>query len=104
MKGSTTRFRIYAIVILLVGIIAGFFAATSFFPNSKISKTFAKYPVIRSFNTPFRLGLDLRGGTHLLYRADFANYQGGSESDAMAGLRDVIERRVNLFGVTEPVV
>src|SRR3989344_4937731 len=52
---------------------------------------------------PFRLGLDLVGGTHLVYQADLKNIGGQSASDAMGGVRDVIERRVNLFGVSEPV-
>src|SRR3989338_3253959 len=52
---------------------------------------------------PFRLGLDLLGGTHLVYQADLDKVT-GSKSDAMQGVRDVVERRVNLFGVSEPVV
>jgi preprotein translocase subunit SecD len=54
-------------------------------------------------DVPFRLGLDLLGGTHLVYQADLTNVSGNA-SDAMAGIRDVIERRVNVFGVAEPVV
>ncbi|MDO8558174.1 MAG: protein translocase subunit SecD [bacterium] len=53
--------------------------------------------------TPFRLGLDLQGGTHLVYEADVSSIV-GSAGDALEGVRDVIERRVNLFGVAEPVV
>lgn len=54
---------------------------------------------------PFHLGLDLVGGVHLLYEADFSEHGGGvSQADAMEGVRDVIERRVNFFGVAEPVV
>ena len=56
------------------------------------------------FNMPFRLGLDLQGGTHLVYEADLSQIQGKDAADAMQGVRDVIERRVNLFGVTEPLV
>ncbi|MBI4837274.1 MAG: protein translocase subunit SecD [Candidatus Portnoybacteria bacterium] len=56
------------------------------------------------FNLPFKLGLDLRGGTHLIYEADLSRIGVGKPDEAMAGVRDVIERRVNLFGVTEPVV
>lgn len=55
-------------------------------------------------NTPFRLGLDLVGGTHLVYEADLAQIGGQSASEAMDGVRDVVERRVNIFGVAEPVV
>jgi len=54
-------------------------------------------------NHPFRLGLDLSGGSHLVYEADVSQVN-GSISDAMDSLRDVIERRVNIFGVSEPLV
>jgi len=53
---------------------------------------------------PFKLGLDLQGGTHLIYEADLANIEQKDQGSSMQGLRDVIERRVNLFGVQEPVV
>ncbi len=53
-------------------------------------------------NVPFRLGLDLLGGTHLVYQADLS--KSDNKSDAMQGVRDVIERRVNYFGVAEPLV
>ena len=56
------------------------------------------------FNLPFRLGLDLQGGTHLVYEADLSGVAEGEYTDAMQGVRDVIERRVNLFGVAEPLV
>ena len=53
---------------------------------------------------PFKLGLDLQGGTHLIYEADLSNIAKEDYSSSMEGLRDVIERRVNLFGVREPMV
>lgn len=52
----------------------------------------------------FRLGLDLAGGTHLVYEADFSGIEVEDKSQSMQGLRDVIERRVNIFGVAEPLV
>ena len=55
-------------------------------------------------DVPFRLGLDLQGGTHLVYEADLSGIEGEDHKSSMQGLRDVIERRVNLFGVQEPVV
>jgi len=53
---------------------------------------------------PFRYGLDIAGGTSLTYRADLAGIQAIDQSSAMEGLRDVVERRVNMFGVQEPRV
>ncbi len=55
-------------------------------------------------NVPFRLGLDLQGGIHLIYDADLSGIKEGDRKIAMEGLRDVIERRINLFGVREPLV
>ncbi len=52
----------------------------------------------------FRLGLDLAGGTHLVYRADTSKLPPAEVDDAMSALRDVVERRVNLFGANEPIV
>jgi len=52
----------------------------------------------------FKLGLDLQGGSHLVYEADLAQIKSDNKNEAMQGLRNVIERRVNLFGVSEPIV
>ncbi len=52
----------------------------------------------------FKLGLDLSGGTQLVYRADLSAIRPDDVADSMASLRDTIERRVNLFGVSEPIV
>ncbi|PIP17970.1 MAG: protein translocase subunit SecD [Parcubacteria group bacterium CG23_combo_of_CG06-09_8_20_14_all_35_9] len=53
---------------------------------------------------PFHLGLDLQGGTHLIYEADLKEVEYKNCNEAMGGVRDVIERRVNMFGVSEPLV
>ncbi|HNV97386.1 MAG TPA: protein translocase subunit SecD [bacterium] len=50
------------------------------------------------------LGLDLQGGAHLVYQADFSNIKTADKASALEGARDVIERRVNAFGVSEPIV
>lgn len=52
----------------------------------------------------FALGLDLSGGTSLLYEADTSTVPAGEIESSMNALRDVIERRINLYGVSEPVV
>lgn len=63
---------------------------------------------ISSTNNPespysVKLGLDLAGGTELIYQADTAAVTSDVEG-AVDSLREVIERRVNLFGVAEPLV
>ncbi|MDD4062328.1 MAG: protein translocase subunit SecD [Candidatus Pacebacteria bacterium] len=52
----------------------------------------------------FKLGLDLQGGTQLVYQADLSDVDEIEYEDRMNGLRDLIERRVNYFGVSEPLV
>ncbi|MFA6131078.1 MAG: protein translocase subunit SecD [Patescibacteria group bacterium] len=54
--------------------------------------------------TYFKLGLDLQGGTHLVYEADMSNIADADRASALEGAREVIERRVNAFGIAEPVV
>lgn len=53
---------------------------------------------------PFSLGLDLSGGSYVVFRADTSKVPAGAEKEALESLRNVIERRVNLFGVSEPQV
>lgn len=53
---------------------------------------------------PFHLGLDLSGGTHLVYNADVSRITGAQIPEALSVLRDVIERRVNSLGVSEASV
>ena len=50
------------------------------------------------------LGLDLAGGSHLAFEADVSKVPADKQKDAINSARDVIEKRVNLFGVSEPVV
>lgn len=59
---------------------------------------------IPQISLPFALGLDLQGGTQLEYKADLSRIDPTEQSGAMEGVRDVIERRVNSIGVSEPVI
>ncbi len=52
----------------------------------------------------FKLGLDLSGGTHLVYDADTSKIAPTDVNDSLVALQQVIERRVNAFGVGEPIV
>jgi protein-export membrane protein SecD len=59
---------------------------------------------IPTITVPFSLGLDLQGGTRLEYEADLSTVAPTEREEAMNGVRDVIERRVNTLGVSEPLV
>lgn len=52
----------------------------------------------------FHLGLDMAGGTQLVYQAHTETIASGDRVSSMQALRDTIERRINVFGVAEPLV
>ncbi|MDD5639409.1 MAG: protein translocase subunit SecD [Candidatus Pacebacteria bacterium] len=52
----------------------------------------------------YKLGLDLKGGVHLEYKADLSTIPEKEKPSVMEGLRDVIERRINSSGVKEPII
>jgi preprotein translocase subunit SecD len=49
-------------------------------------------------------GLDLAGGTHLVFKAKMEGVSEEDRSAALDAARNNIERRVNFFGVSEPLV
>ena len=82
-------------IIIVLAVLAAWIASPKH-PSLKIGS------FTRSLNT--QLGLDLQGGVHLTYKADLSGISSDQTADAMAGVRDVIERRINAFGVSEPVI
>ena len=53
----------------------------------------------------FDLGLDLRGGTQLVYQADLSVLgEDESPSDAMEAIKDIVKKRIDRYGVSEPIV
>lgn len=87
------------LILLIVGLLAIFFV----YPPTW-NKTLGSIGLPSFYNRPFHLGLDLQGGTHLVYEADLSTVAANEQNEAMQGVRNVIERRINLFGVQEPVI
>ncbi len=52
----------------------------------------------------FRQGLDLKGGVSLTFKAEVEKLPAGERDQALESAREVIERRINLFGVSEPLI
>lgn len=92
------KIRFWAIILLLAGILIGYFNY-----YSEINPQW-------SFYRPFKLGLDLSGGSRLIYEADVSRLNPADVSDAMSSLREVIERRIaqrlaaGALGVLEPLI
>src|SRR3989338_3494615 len=78
-----------ALVVLVLGVLVGYFIYTTTHDGNKYQ---------------FKLGLDLSGGSRLVYEADVSGIESTQVAGAMGVLRDVIETRINAFGVSEPVV
>jgi protein-export SecD/SecF family membrane protein len=55
-------------------------------------------------NRPWRLGLDLVGGSYLVYEIDMKSVSVGDRDSVVNGLQKVMESRINAFGVSEPQV
>jgi preprotein translocase subunit SecD len=52
----------------------------------------------------FKLGLDLQGGTHLVLQGDMSRVPEVDREAAIKGVQQVIERRINAYGVSEPII
>jgi len=84
-----TRFRVFSVVALVAGLLLAYFVWSTQTAGGRYA---------------FKLGLDLAGGTELVYKADMSQTAVGDRPDALSALQGVIERRVNMFGVAEPLV
>lgn len=85
-----TRFRVIGFFALIAGLLLAYFVwSTEADPTSSYR---------------FKLGLDLAGGTELIYTADMSQTPANERAAALSALQGVIDRRINLFGVAEPLV
>ncbi len=71
-------------------------------PDTNVNLNSVKIPFEKNWD--LKLGLDLQGGTQLVYEADMSDISADARADALNSARDVIDRRVNAFGVSEPLV
>lgn len=76
------KYRIASLVVIILAALLGWYA----FGSSK----------------PYSFGLDLKGGSHIVYKAETEGIE--DVSGSMRALRDTIERRINIFGVSEPLI
>jgi protein-export membrane protein SecD len=77
--------RFIAIILIILGLAVGYYS-------------------YGDTHRPYKLGLDLNGGTHLVYQADVSGVAASDIDASMQSLRDTIENRINVFGVAEPLV
>jgi len=92
MKINWTKISL-VLVLLIFALLVSIPRLPSWFP---MSEWFSRHKI--------HLGLDLQGGTQLTYLTGTKDIPIEERSDAIAGARDVIERRINIFGVSEPMI
>lgn len=91
------KYRIIALIILALGGGLGYFVYKSESAHRAGSQS-------KIAHYPFKLGLDLKGGSHLVYKADTSSISNDQVDPAMSALREVIEKRINAIGVAEPII
>lgn len=103
------KIRLLFLFIVVLAIVSSFIVSPKVF-SFKVYKWDVKFPpesaaaYLKEHNIAYHLGLDLQGGTHLVYEADLNSVSSDKATEAMDGVRDVIERRVNMFGIAEPLI
>jgi preprotein translocase subunit SecD len=105
------------VIILLLTFVALYIDIPSTFPINinlgplKIQHTIERLPIKINLG-PFRIfrdleirqGLDLKGGSHLLFEADMTGIPDSDRENAINSSKEIISRRVDLYGVTEPLI
>ncbi len=103
--------RIWALIIIIIGAALGLFV----YKSEPVGGHSPAKPAIATafFNRhldPFKLGLDLSGGTHLIYQADVSQIPADQVAGSMQILQKVVSARINskqvsgVFGVLQPLV
>ena len=98
---SRTKVNLSVVFIVVMVFLLGLYV----FPQY-INRAINKFNVLTGSNiswqleeSEFSLGLDLQGGTHLVYEADVSSLDSSQIEDSMEGVRDVIERRIKLYNM-----
>jgi len=105
LSSPTTKIILIFILAAFAGLISlpkNFNILGKAFTRPDLNLKVGKFSISRTFDLV--LGLDLAGGSHLVFEADTSKVAAEKLDNAISGVRDVIERRVNLFGVGEPNV
>jgi len=106
-SSKKTRLQFTLFLILVFAIVSFLGSAGNYYNRFSDTLSRATHDVVilpKTKEIPFVLGLDLQGGTQLTYEANVSNIPEADRASSLEGVRDVIERRVNSTGVSEPVI
>jgi len=100
MTTSRKRPILFLSFILILAAVAGCFILPK--AGRNIAGKFITPDLFLNRYAEWRLGLDLVGGSALVYDIDLSGVEAGEYATVVGGLKDVIEKRINLYGVSEP--
>jgi len=92
--------------IVVLALVSAGFCFPQFVNNQVIDSVNSKmvWKVPHLPEKPFNLGLDVKGGVHLEYQADLSSVAEKDRPGVMEGVKDLIDRRINSYGVAEPQI
>lgn len=88
-------------IILAVVIVAAWFA---FFKNVDLVESIKSGRMVKTADSAVKLGLDLKGGVYVVLQAKPIDENGKIDDSSMTRLVEVMDRRINALGVTEPTI
>jgi preprotein translocase subunit SecD len=100
MKNKKKYLLAFLAILIMAAVAASFILPQ---PGAKIAGRTVPDLYLNRFR-PWKLGLDLAGGTALVYDVDLTGIAGTDHQKILNGLKDVIEKRINFYGVAEPKV
>lgn len=97
----TLKFSHKIIIVVLLALVAGFLVFPEQVNRGLDASGLSNFGVPSVPEIPFKFGLDLEGGSRLIYKADMSDIPKSEQASAIEGARGVIQRRVNAYGVSE---
>ncbi|MEF8847330.1 MAG: protein translocase subunit SecD [Candidatus Paceibacterota bacterium] len=95
------KFSHKIIIVILLAVVAGALVFPKQVNKGIDASGLSTFGVPHVPEVPFHFGLDLEGGSRLIYKADVSGIPKSEQPSAVEGARGVIQRRVNAFGVSE---
>jgi len=90
------------LIFLFIVLLTIFSVIIDISPDRPFDFTLGSIRIKREFG--LKRGLDLAGGTHLVFRAEMKDVPLEDRDAALEAAKSNIERRINFFGVNEPVI
>ncbi|MCX6702975.1 MAG: hypothetical protein NTW60_03870, partial [Candidatus Wolfebacteria bacterium] len=90
----------FLILVIAVAVVAALFV----YPKTEIAGADLSTFIFGNRVMPWKLGLDIVGGTHLIYEVDLSTVASGDKQSVLSGLQNIMEKRVNAYGVSESSV